>query len=434
MFLPKRKLYPAIPIAVAVAGTGGILAFEIRERTPETDALEGVYAPAPDRIDVRKMSPAETLGSVLTEAGLDGRERHSLLLAFQEHGDPRKIRIGTELRFRRRGERGRLRGMEIVERDRTIRLDRSESGGWVASTVSAPTTVDTLYVAGEIRASLWHAVMEHEELEGVLSGSRADLIDRLDKVFQWQVDFSRQIRAGDSYRFVFERQRRSDGSTHSGHILSAELVNRGRPYYAVWFDPNGDGVGTWYDFEGRSVRRAFLRKPLEFRRISSRFTPSRFHPILRRWRAHRGVDYAADAGTPVQATGSGIVARREWSETYGRVVDVRHPNGFLTRYAHLSGWAQNITPGSRVVQGQIIGYVGMTGLATAPHLHYEMHRSGRPIDPLVVELPQGDPVPGEDWDRWEREKTARVALLFSLPGPETFGAFRPNPRRVDTGS
>ena len=200
----------------------------------------------------------------------------------------------------------------------------------------------------------------------------------------------------------------------------------------IWFDPNGDGDGTYYDLEGNSVRRSFLRKPLEFRRISSRYTNSRFHPVLQRWRAHRGVDYAADSGTPVQATGDGVVQRRGWNDTYGNVIDVRHPNGFLTRYAHLSGWASGIVVGSRVRQGEVIGYVGMTGLATGPHLHYEMRIGDRPVDPLAIELPAGDPVPTDNWDRWQEESALRLAMLLRLPDPETFRAGAPQARAIDS--
>ena len=170
------------------------------------------------------------------------------------------------------------------------------------------------------------------------------------------------------------------------------------------------------------MRRAFLMRPLSFSRISSRFTNSRFHPILRTWRAHRGVDYAADAGTPVEVTADGVITRRGWSDTYGRVIDVRHGNGFLTRYAHLQGFAGGTAVGSRVRQGQTIGYVGMTGMATGPHLHYEMHVGGRPVDPLAIELPADDPVPGDAFDRWTVEKDERFALLMQIPVPTGYAA------------
>ena len=260
-----------------------------------------------------------------------------------------------------------LEGLRVgIDKDNTLLLSRTPGGHWRSAVSVLPTTVDTVYAAGEIETDLWTAIMTDPVLAEMPRNDRVNFVDRLDRVFQWRIDFFTSIRTGDTYRFVFEREKRPDGSMRSGSLLAAELVNQGDPHYAILFDPNGDGQGTWYDLEGESVRRAFLMRPLKFSRISSRYTNSRFHPILQTWRAHRGVDYAAAAGTPVEVTADGVVARRGWSDSYGRVVDVRHGNGFLTRYAHLQGFAAAATVGSRVRQGQTIGYVGMTGLATAP--------------------------------------------------------------------
>jgi len=255
-----------------------------------------------------------------------------------------------------------------------------------------------------------------DELSAVRTGDRAAIIDYLDRVFQWQVDFSRQVRVGDTFRFVFERSVRPDGSMRSGRLLAAEYENAGTAYHAIWFDPDGDGEGSWFDLEGKSVRRAFLLKPLEFRRISSRFSRGRYHPILQRVRAHNGIDYAADTGTPIMATADGVVIHRGPKGQLGNTVEIRHPNGFVTRYGHMSGFRRGVTVGTRVHQSEVIGYVGMTGLATGPHLHYEMIRSGRRIDPLSVDLPAGDPVPEEDHERWTADMTSRVSLLESIPG------------------
>jgi len=173
------------------------------------------------------------------------------------------------------------------------------------------------------------------------------------------------------------------------------------------------------------VRRAFLLKPLSYRRISGRYSPGRRHPILNTIRAHRGVDYAADSGTPIMATSDGVVIHRSPKGSFGNTVEIRHPNGFVTRYAHLRSFRSGVNVGTRVKQGDVIGYVGMTGLATGPHLHYEMMRSGRHMDPLSVDLPAGDPVPSDDRDRWRSEMTSRVSLLESIPraGPiRTFTA------------
>ena len=418
MMNTRRIVIGGCAALAAAAALGSALA---RERVPEVELSEGLHAAPPGRVEVQTLSFGETFGQILEDAGLGPNQRTSVLEAFRAEAEPRRLRSGTEVRLRWVDER--LRGIEVaLDRDRTVRVD-CRAGPCSASTVTLATTIDTVFAAGVIESSLWSAVLDLPELASASPGDRRNFVLSLDKVFQWQIDFSRQIMTGDTYRFVFEREKRPDGSMRTGHLLAAELVNGGKPYYAIWFDPNGDGDGTWYDMEGQSVRRAFLMKPIELSRISSRFGP-RHHPILGRWRNHNGVDYAAARGTPVQSTGAGVVVRRNRSGTYGNVIDVRHPNGFLTRYAHLNSFASGIAVGSRVTQGEVIGYVGMTGMATGYHLHYEMHVSGRAVDPLAIEFPPEDPVPSDDRERWTLESSARIALLFSLPGPEELRSVR----------
>lgn len=386
------------------------------EGAPDAGTLDPVYARPAEDVRVLSLGRGQTLGELL-EGAVDGFEQYNaLLLAFREQASPRRMREGTEITLRYRPEDGWLRGVDVaMSRDETVRL-RREPTRWTSSTITTPTYVDTVYAAGEVETALWNAVMGMDGLSAMRTGDRAAIIDYLDRVFQWQVDFSRQVRVGDTFRFVFERSVRPDGSMRSGKLLAAEYDNAGTAYHAIWFDPDGDGEGSWYDLEGNSVRRAFLLKPLEYRRISSRFSSGRRHPILNRVRAHNGIDYAADAGTPIMATADGVVIHRGPKGQLGNAVEIRHPNGFVTRYGHMSGFRRGINVGTRVHQSDIIGYVGMTGLATGPHLHYEMLRSGRRMDPLSVDLPAGDPVPADDQTRWSAEKNARVALLESIPG------------------
>ncbi|MDE2653246.1 MAG: M23 family metallopeptidase [Gemmatimonadetes bacterium] len=417
--MTRQQIVVGACAAIAAATVLG--AALTRERVPEVDLAEAVYAELPGHVEEQTLSFGQTFGQILEDAGLGTAERVSVLDAFRAEAEPRRLRTGTRVRLHWVDER--LHGIQVtLDRDRTVHVD-CRAGDCAASTITLATTIDTVYAAGAIGSSLWDAVMSLPELAAAPAGDRRNFVLSLDKVFQWQVDFSRQILPGDTYRFVFEREKRPDGSMRTGHLLSAELVNNGKAYHAIWFDPNGDGDGTWYDLDGQSVRRAFLMKPIELSRISSRFG-MRHHPILKQWRNHNGVDYAANRGTPVQSTGAGVVVRRNRSGTYGNVIDVRHPNGFLTRYAHLNGFARGISVGSRVSQGEVIGYVGMTGMATGPHLHYEMHAGGRPVDPLAIEFPPEDPVPADNRARWERESAERIALLFSLPGPEEIRSVR----------
>lgn len=388
---------------------------------PDVGRLQGVYAPPAETIRIYSLRSGQTFGGLLNGV-MSANEQAALLLAFREHASPRRMRQGTEISLRFLPEVGEepevLRGVDVaLTPDETVRLTR-EPLGWRSDLIQTPIYIDTLYASGEIEAGdgLWNAVVHNPVLSELTYEDRNNLIDHLDQVFQWQVDFSRQIWAGDTYRFVFEREVRPDGSMRAGKLLAAELVNRDTPFHAIWFDPNDDGHGSYYDLEGESVRRAFLLKPLAYRRISSRFTNSRFHPILQTWRSHRGVDYAADAGTEIMATSDGVVIHRGFDASYGNSIQIRHPNGFVTRYAHMRAFRSGIVVGSRVRQSDVIGYVGSTGLATGPHLHYEMIRGGRHIDPLSVDLPAGDPVPSEDRLRWRGEMGVRVALLETIPG------------------
>jgi murein DD-endopeptidase MepM/ murein hydrolase activator NlpD len=382
---------------------------------PDVGRLERVHVPPAEVVHIYSLTSGQTFGGLLNGV-ISANEQASLLMAFREHASPRRMRQGTEISLRFLPEDEDLRGVDVaLTPDETVRLSR-EPLGWRSELIQTPIYVDTLYASGEIENVLWNAVVRNPVLSGLTFEDRNSLIDHLDQVFQWQVDFSRQIRVGDTYRFAFEREVRPDGSMRAGRLLAAELVNSGTAYHAIWFDPNGDGRGSYFDLEGESVRRAFLLKPLAYRRISSRFTNSRFHPILQTWRSHRGVDYAADAGTDIMATSDGVVIHRGFDSSYGNSIQIRHPNGFVTRYAHMRAFRGGIVVGSRVKQGDVIGYVGSTGLATGPHLHYEMLRGGRHIDPLSVDLPAGDPVPSEDRIRWRDELSVRVALLETIPG------------------
>lgn len=415
--MDQRRFLMFASLLVLVAGLGAAVAVVMPPgEYPDAGRVSPIYARAAEQLDVHTLGVGQTLGELLGRTVLDRGEQQSLLLAFSEQASPRRLRPGTEVAFRWRGET-LLRGVDItLNPDETVRIDRQDQG-WRSTVVRTPVYTDTVYASGTIETVLWNAVVGNEGLRDLPAGDRAQIIHYLDQVFQWQIDFSRQIQAGDTYRFAFERVVRPDGSMRVGHVLAAELVNQGKAFHALWFDPNGDGKGAYYDLDGESVRRAFLRKPLEFRRISSRFTGGRFHPVLKKWRAHRGVDYAADAGTPVMATGDGVVQRRERAGSCGNMVQIRHSLGFVTKYCHLKGFARGINVGTRVAQGQVIGYVGMTGLATGPHLHYEMLRHGNHVDPLAVELPGGDPVPEEAWAQWAAEMGPRLDLLNRMVDP-----------------
>ena len=246
---------------------------------PTVALVEPIYAAPAERVEVRSLAQDQTLGDLLSGV-LDANAQSGLILALREEASPRRMRPGTEVAFRwLQGETPSLRAVDIkISADETVRLAPSLVG-WDSELIETPVQTDTVWVAGEIQSSLWESVYGNDHLAAVVMDDRAELILELEKVFQWQVDFLRQIRTGDFYRFAFEREVRPDGSMRQGHVLSAELVNRGRSLQALWFDPNGDGSGTYYDPDGNSVRRAFLKSPITLRyRISSAFSTGRLTP------------------------------------------------------------------------------------------------------------------------------------------------------------
>ena len=406
-------------VAIAIAA---IFCSSCDSEVPRVGFLETVWVPPAEKVEVHSLGQGETLGGLLYGA-VDANEQDEVLRAFQNYADPRRLRERTNVVLRYRAGTNKLRSVDVaVSKDRTVRLNRVDEL-WRSRLVQTPIFVDTVYATGEISETFWGSVVNNVDLVEMTFEDRNLLIDRLDNVFQWQMDFSRQIREGDSYRFVFEREVRPDGSMRDGKLLAAEFVNLGVPYHAIYFDPNGDGYGSYFDLDGESVRRAFLLKPLSYRRISGRFSSGRRHPILNTIRAHRGIDYAASIGTPVMATSDGVIIHRGPKGSFGNTVEIRHSNGWVTRYAHLNGFNGDVNLGTRVRQSDVIGYVGMTGLATGPHLHYEMLQNGRHQDPLAVDLPSGDPVPADDMARWRAEMSGRYELLKTIPGQSPLHMF-----------
>ncbi|RMG31479.1 MAG: peptidase M23 [Gammaproteobacteria bacterium] len=261
-----------------------------------------------------------------------------------------------------------------------------------------------------------------------LAAQKAGLSDALTMalagIFGWDIDFALDIRQGDRFTVLYEEHRLDGRRIGKDVILAAEFVNRGRVHRAVRYtDPRGHT--DYYTPDGHSMRRAFLRTPVAFTRISSRFTLGRMHPILHRIRAHKGVDYAAPYGTPVKATGDGKVVFAGWKGGYGRVIVLRHGSRYSTLYAHLSRFARGIRAGRTVHQGQVIGYVGKSGLATGPHLHYEFRIDGVHHNPLTVRLPAAAPIDRRYLDDFRRKTRPLLAALDGAHPDGTQVAMQP---------
>jgi murein DD-endopeptidase MepM/ murein hydrolase activator NlpD len=251
------------------------------------------------------------------------------------------------------------------------------------------------------------------------SGQKAGLNDALImdlvSIYAWDVDFALEVRTGDAFRVLYHEHVRDGKIVGTGPILAAEFINQGRSYRSVRFT-SSDGRSDYYSDDGVAMRKAFLRTPLKFTRISSTFSQGRKHPVLNLIRAHRGVDYAAPQGTPVKAAGDGTVVYLDNKGGYGRTIVLRHGSGYSTLYAHLSRYARELKRGSRVQQGAIIGYVGMTGLATGPHLHYEFQVAGVHRNPLTVDLPKAEPIQAVELTDF-RQQTAPLLAELETTAP-----------------
>ena len=375
---------------------------------PRPPLLAALRAGPVDVAHADTLRRGETLSGLLARTGLDAEAARALLTELSSIADPRTIRPGLVVHYRTALADGRVRGMSTrLDADRSLDF-RREAGAWAAEVKEVPVRADTAVLAGTVRLSLYQALMDAEG--DVPRAERQAVADLLaDRVFAWKIDFSRDLRPGDAFRILYERMVRPDGTARTWKVLAVQFDMSGTRHDAYLFAVGGQE--DYYDGEGESLRRAFLRAPLEFRRISSAFSTGRFHPILRTVRPHNGIDYAASAGTPIRAVGDGVVARAGWGGGYGNVVEIRHQRGYASRYAHMRNFAPGIRPGVRVRQGDLIGYVGSTGLSTGPHLHYEFHMGGRPVNPTSIRYLTGEPVPGAARARFRAQRDARIAVL-----------------------
>jgi murein DD-endopeptidase MepM/ murein hydrolase activator NlpD len=263
----------------------------------------------------------------------------------------------------------------------------------------------------ELRAQLAHGVIDSSLFDaGSSAGLQDQTVMQLAKIFGWDIDFALDLRSGDEFTVSYQRIFQDGKYLQDGAILAASFVNNGREVRAVRYVAP-DGSAGYYSPDGHSMQKAFLRAPLEFRRVSSRFSTARFHPILNRIRAHEGVDYAAATGTPVYASGEGRVRFRGVRGGYGNLLEIDHGAGIVTVYGHLSRFAAAARAGARVRQGQTVAYVGMTGLATGPHLHYEYRLNGRYLDPQRVKLPDATPVAAALLADFRLQSAARLSAL-----------------------
>jgi murein DD-endopeptidase MepM/ murein hydrolase activator NlpD len=343
----------------------------------------------------------DTLSTVFARVGLNANDLHEALSSSKDAKQLSRLKIGQVLEFKLTSD-GKLDSVRSKLSDlESIALSRTDKGYSFKRELVKP-DVRTAYSHGVIDSSLF--------LSAKRAGLSHSLTMDLANVFGYDIDFALDIREGDEFEVIYEEHVVNDKQVGNGNILAARFTNRGKTYTAVRYTSK-QGVTSYYNADGQSMRKAFIRTPVDFARISSRFSMGRRHPILNKIRAHKGVDYAAPRGTPIKAAGDGKVLLAGRKGGYGNAVVLQHGNSFRTLYAHMQGFAKGVRTGGSVKQGQIIGYIGTTGLSTGPHLHYEFQVNGRHVDPLSQKLPMADPIARNEKSRFMQLSTPLMARM-----------------------
>ncbi|MFL1584462.1 peptidase M23 [Stutzerimonas stutzeri] len=370
------------------------------EGTPEDQTGEPVAETDPLAKSV-VVANGDTLSTVFAKVGLSPAVMHAVLASSPDAKQLSRLKIGQTLEFQltEQGELASLRSkLNSLE---TLALEQTPKG-YVFKKEQVKPEVSTAYARGEIDSSLFLAAKR--------AGLSHNLTMDLANVFGYDIDFALDIRKGDSFEVIYEEKTVEGQRVGTGNILAARFTNRGKTYSAVRYTSK-DGTTSYYNADGTSMRKAFIRTPVDFARISSRFSNGRKHPILNKIRAHKGVDYAAPHGTPIKSAGDGKVLLAGRKGGYGNTVIIQHGQRYRTLYAHMQGFAKGVRNGSTVKQGQIIGYIGTTGLSTGPHLHYEFQVDGVHVDPLGLKLPMADPIAKSEMPRFMQQSQPLMARM-----------------------
>jgi murein DD-endopeptidase MepM/ murein hydrolase activator NlpD len=391
-------------VSVPEEGTGRIASGGIQAPSPSVRKIEGT---------VRR---GETMFDIFKRSELDLSQLFDLKKAAAAVYRLNDIRPGRPYEITLNTDNNVVSLTYRIDDRRTLEITREEPG-FKASEVAIDYEVREARLGGIIENNLSSALGE--------GGNAAALALDLSDIFSWDIDFNTDIRKGDVYRLVVEELWLNGKFQRYGNVLSAEFENDGTLHRAYRYEV--DGRAGYFDDDGDSLRRAFLKAPLSFRRISSGFSRSRLHPILKIRRPHLGVDYVAARGTPVSAIGDGTVRFAGRKGGFGNLIILRHPMGYTTYYGHLSRIAKGIRPGARVAQGEVIGNVGATGIATGPHLHFQINRYGRILNPLSVKLPRGQGIPKNRMEAFRTYQAGMKETLASIPiaEPARAGADKP---------
>nr|WP_285903156.1 peptidoglycan DD-metalloendopeptidase family protein [Alkalimarinus sediminis] len=374
---------------------------EIVPSTPETQITD-ISSAQWDNFEVKK---GDTLSTLFKKAGLNDKIMYQVIAGHKSNKQLANIYPGETLSFlmEESNEVSQIR----LQRSQleSLVLTRGDNGKFTSEEVFIEPEVQLAYAEGKIDSSLF--------LAGQKAGLKQSMIMELANIFGWDIDFILDIRSGDSFNLIYEELYIDGNKIGEGNIIAATFNNQGRELKAVLYkDRKGDQ--NYFTPEGHSMRKAFLRSPIDFARISSHFNLRRKHPVLHTIRAHKGTDYAASRGTPIKATGDGKVIHAGRKGGYGKAVIIQHGQKISTLYAHMSKYARGVRNGARVKQGQIIGYVGSTGLASGPHLHYEFKVNGVQKNSVKVKLPQANPIHKSEMAEFKKQTRLYLSQLDTL--------------------
>jgi len=363
---------------------------------------------------IQQTKVGDTLQELLSRFGLSNTERQLWTRSIQRNIGPRGLLpAGKEVHFYftkltpGTRQNPQLKAMEVDFSDTSTLTWEKGIRGILFQKREKPYDVELKTVGASVENSLF--------ADGQKAGIHPTLLSQLADIFTWDIDFEKEVRKGDSIKILYEqRSRKGQEPKASLRILAAELISAGQKLTAIYFEKQ-KGQGNYYNLEGRSLARSFLRFPLEFTNITSHFAHSRFHPILKVNVPHTGVDFAAKRGTPVRAVGDGVITLADWNGVYGKTVEIQHDSTYTTRYAHLDRFAEGVRNGTAITKGQIIGYVGSTGRATGPHLHFELYKDQQYIDPFSVEFPAEDLIEPTLQTVFDNQKHIFLVELTSAP-------------------
>ncbi|HCU53404.1 MAG TPA: peptidase M23 [Gammaproteobacteria bacterium] len=394
-------MFPLLGGALVYGLTQNPLMHTARESAaPATDAPDLASLPG-EKLDVI-VQRHDTLDRIFRQFKLDQTDLAAILGLPGARQALSQIRPGDKLTLVHEDGTVHALNRRISETE-ILSVTRADSG-FAAEIITTPVEFRATHAYGTIDSSLFVAARA--------AGVNPETILQLaNDIFGWEIDFVLDIRTGDRFHLVYEQKFRDGQYLGDARILAAEFVNAGERHHAVHYASADGQIDGYFTPDGRSMRRQFLRAPLDFRRVSSNFNPNRRHPILNSIRAHQGVDYAAPTGTSIKASGDGRVSFAGVKGGYGKVITLEHGGGISTLYGHLSGFARGLRPGQRVKQGDTIGYVGSTGAATGPHLHYEYRVNGIHRNPRTVRLPDAAPIPADYLVDFQSKAAALIAQL-----------------------